>query len=299
MTNSIRLSGMGVALVTPFTPQNTIDFPALGRLIDYQIEGGASFIVVLGTTAETPTLTPAERQAVQEFVASHVNGRVPLVLGKGGNNTAALIEDLRTSDLTGYSAILSVAPYYNKPTQQGLYSHFNAIADASPLPVILYNVPGRTGVNLSAATTLALALHPRIIAIKEASGSVTQAAEIAAKAPEDFFVLSGDDALTLPLIGVGATGVISVLGNAYPRRFSRLVNDALSGHAAAARTAHHLFGPLYRLLFAEGNPAGIKSALAAMELLQPGLRLPLTPVSEATDTAIRQFVQEVSDNYQK
>lgn len=290
MTDSL-IQGLGVALVTPFTADGVIDYPRLAALLDHQIQSGADFIVVLGTTGETPTLTVQERIDVQHFVARHVDGRLPLVIGKGGNCTAAVIDELSHGDLDGYCAILSVAPFYNKPNQEGLYRHFTAIADHSPLPIIVYNVPGRTGVNISAATTLRLAAHPNITAIKEASGLVDQARDILGSAPEGFTLLSGDDALTHELMGHGARGVISVLGNAYTAEFARMVHLDLEGRTDEAAAIHRRFEPLYPLLFADGNPAGIKSLLHSLfPDFCPALRLPLTEVSDATDAKIRDFV---------
>lgn len=295
--NALNLQGMGVALVTPFTPDGDIDYRQLALLLDRQIGSGADFIVVLGTTGETPTLTADERRDVQHFAARHVAGRVPLVIGKGGNCTAAVIEELTHGDLDGYCAVLSVAPYYNKPNQEGLYRHFKAIADASPLPVILYNVPGRTGVNIAADTTLRLAEHPNIAAIKEASGNVGQAESIIGKAPEGFTVFSGDDALTVELMSRGARGVISVVGNACPRLFSTMVHHMLAGRTAEAAAINSTLTPLYPLLFADGNPAGIKCLLNTLDpTFCPSLRLPLTEVSEETAQKISDFARKVAVN---
>lgn len=245
----INFQGMGVALITPFKTDKSIDFDALAKLIEYQIKGGTDFLVVLGTTAETPTLTPAERKQVREFVAERVNGRVPLVIGCGGNCTSSVVEELQSMDLSAYSAVLSIVPYYNKPSQQGMYEHFKAIAQASPLPIILYNVPGRTGANMTAETTLRLANDfPNIAAIKEASGNMTQMDDIIKHKKEDFMVFSGDDGIAFPLITLGAVGVISVIGNAFPREFSRMVRLALDGQYDPARIIHHKFTDLFSLL---------------------------------------------------
>ena len=236
----INLNGMGVALVTPFKADKTIDFDAFGRILDYQISNGVDYLVVLGTTSENPTLEPDEKEQIKKFVAEKVDGRVPLVLGVGGNNTAAVVRELRNTDFSAFSAVLSVVPYYNKPSQEGIYQHYAAVAQASPLPVILYNVPGRTGVNMSPETTLRLAADfPNIVGIKEASGNMVQVDEIIKHKPDDFMVISGDDAVTYPLITMGAVGVISVIGNAFPREFSRMVRLALAGDYATARTIHH------------------------------------------------------------
>ncbi len=284
----INLKGMGVALVTPFKADKTIDFEAFAHLLDYQIDGGVDYLVVLGTTSENPTLEPEERTAVREFVVKHVAGRVPLVLGCGGNNTAAVLRELQTTNLSSFSAILSVVPYYNKPSQEGIYQHYAAVAKASPLPVVLYNVPGRTGVNMTAETTLRLAAEfPNIVGIKEASGNMVQVDEIIKHKSEDFMVISGDDAVTFPLITLGAVGVISVIGNAFPREFSRMVRLALEGEYAAARTIHHRFNDLFGLLFVDGNPAGVKCVLNAMGLCENELRLPLVPTRITTLEKIR------------
>ena len=284
----INLKGMGVALVTPFKADKTIDFEAFAHLLDYQIDGGVDYLVVLGTTSENPTLEPEERTAVREFVVKHVAGRVPLVLGCGGNNTAAVVRELQTTNLSSFSAILSVVPYYNKPSQEGIYQHYAAVAKASPLPVVLYNVPGRTGVNMTAETTLRLAAEfPNIVGIKEASGNMVQVDEIIKHKSEDFMVISGDDAVTFPLITLGAVGVISVIGNAFPREFSRMVRLALEGEYAAARTIHHRFNDLFGLLFVDGNPAGVKRVLNAKGLCEYELRLPLVPTRITTLEKIR------------
>ncbi len=290
--------GLGVALVTPFTDDNRIDFPTLKNLIERQIRNGVDFIVALGTTAETPTLTLDERIEIQHFIADTVADRIPLIIGKGGNCTAAVVEELSHGNLDGYSAILSVAPFYNKPSQQGLISHFTEIADHSPLPVVLYNVPSRTGVNLSADTTVALAAHPNIVAIKEASGNIAQAAEILRRAPRNFKVFSGDDALTLPLMSLGACGVISVVANAMTAEFSRMVNSILRSDIDSAARIHHTLSPLLKLMFADGNPAGIKALLNIMGLCNNRLRLPLTPASENTMLNLRKFIDTYSPDLQ-
>lgn len=284
----INLHGMGVALVTPFRPDTSIDFDAFARLLDYQIESGIDYLVVLGTTAETPTLTLAEQEAVRRFVVERVGGRVPLVLGCGGNDTAAVVRRLRTESLAGFSAILSVTPFYNRPSQEGLYAHYMAVAEASPLPVILYNVPGRTGVNLDPETTLRLAADAtNIVGIKEASGNIAQMNRIIMHKPADFDVISGDDGVTFPLITLGAVGVISVIGNAFPREFGRMVRLALAGDYDTARLIHHRFTDLFSLLFVDGNPAGVKCALALMGLIDNVLRLPLVPTRLTTHDRIR------------
>lgn len=273
-----KLIGMGVALITPFKEDESVDFDALKKLVEFQIKNGTDYLVVLGTTAETPTLTEDEKEDIKRFVVEIAKGRIPIVMGVGGNNTKAVVEKLQKTDLTGIDAILSVTPYYNKPSQEGIYQHYAAIAKASPIPVILYNVPGRTGVNMTADTTLRLANEfPNICAVKEASGNFTQIDLIIKNKPEDFMVISGDDGITFPLITLGAVGVISVIGNAFPREFSRMVRLALEGDYSSARQIHYRFTELIELLFVEGNPAGVKSMLALMEMIENKLRLPLVP----------------------
>ena len=286
---------MGVALITPFNEDETIDFPALARLIEYQIQNGIDYLVALGTTAETPTLTEDEKARTRAFIIEKVNGRVPIVLGLGGNNTNAIVENLKTQNFDGIDAILSVVPYYNKPSQEGLYQHYKAIASATKLPVILYNVPGRTGVNMTAETTLRLARDfDNIVAIKEASGNITQMDDIIKNKPSDFMVISGDDGITFPLITLGAVGVISVIGNAFPREFSRMVRLALNGDYASALTIHHRFTELFSLLFVDGNPAGVKCLLHAMGYIQNQLRLPLVPTRITTYEKIRDVLQKLN-----
>lgn len=283
-----KLHGMGIALITPFKADKSIDFKALASLIDYQIINGADYLVVLGTTAETPTLSADERREVREFVASRVNGRVPLVLGMGGNSTAALVDEINKTDLSAFSAILSVTPYYNKPSQEGIFQHYKHVAEASPRPVILYNVPGRTGVNMTADTTLRIAAScENVIAIKEASGNMSQMDEIIKRKPADFMVISGDDGITFPLITLGAVGVISVIGNAFPNEFSRMVRLALDGRYDQALMIHHRFTELFNLLFIDGNPAGVKCVLNAMGFIENELRLPLVPTRITTNDKIR------------
>ena len=286
---------MGVALITPFNEDGTIDFPALARLIEYQIQNGIDYLVALGTTAETPTLTEDEKARVRAFIIEKVNGRVPIVLGLGGNNTNAIVENLKTQNFDGIDAILSVVPYYNKPSQEGIYRHYKAIASATKLPVILYNVPGRTGVNMTAETTLRLARDfDNIVAIKEASGNITQMDDIIKNKPSDFMVISGDDGITFPLITLGAVGVISVIGNAFPREFSRMVRLARNGDYASALTIHHRFTELFSLLFVDGNPAGVKCLLHAMGYIQNQLRLPLVPTRITTYEKIRDVLQKLN-----
>ena len=286
---------MGVALITPFKSDESIDFDALARLVEYQIKNGTDYLVVLGTTAETPTLTEKEKEDVTRFVIQCAAKRIPIVLGVGGNNTKAVVETLKTTDLSGIDAILSVTPYYNKPSQEGIYQHYAAIAKASPLPIVLYNVPGRTGVNMLAETTLRLAKEfNNICAIKEASGNFSQIDDIIKNKPADFMVISGDDGITFPLITLGAVGVISVIGNAFPSEFSRMVRLGLQGDYKSARLIHHHFNELIQLLFVEGNPAGVKSMLAVMGFIDNTLRLPLVPNTIKTYEKIRIVLNELN-----
>lgn len=288
--DNFTLKGMGVALVTPFKTDKTIDYDALGRIIDYIIDGDADFIVVLGTTGETPTLFAEEKQAIRGFAVEHTRGRVPLVLGVGGNSTIGVVRELHTIPLEGFSAILSVVPYYNKPSQEGIYAHYREIAANSPLPVILYNVPGRTGVNMTAATTLRLAREHNIIGVKEASGNFVQIEEIIKNKPEDFTVISGDDGITYPLMTLGAKGVISVIGNAFPKEFGRMVRLCLDGKFAEALPIHFKFTELFNLLFVDGNPAGVKCTLNALGLCENELRLPLVPTRLSTNEQIHKLL---------
>ena len=279
---------MGVALITPFKEDESVDYEALGRLVDYQVQNGTDYLVVLGTTAETPTLTEEEKRNIIDLVVSHVRGRIPIVLGVGGNCTRNVVEQLKNGDFTGIDAILSVVPYYNKPSQEGIYQHYKAIANATKLPIILYNVPGRTGVNMTAETTLRIAREfENVVAVKEASGNITQMDDIIKNKPDRFNVISGDDGITFPLVTLGAIGVISVIGNAFPREFSRMVRLALSGDYDSARTIHHSFTELFSLLFVDGNPAGAKSMLSMMGFIENKLRLPLVPTRIVTYEKIR------------
>ncbi|MDE6648637.1 MAG: 4-hydroxy-tetrahydrodipicolinate synthase [Muribaculaceae bacterium] len=288
----LNILGMGVALVTPFTKNKDIDFPALKRVIDHVVDNGADFLVALGTTGETPALSQEEKVLVKNFVKDQSEGRIPLVIGIGGNNTAEIVDQLKHEDLSGYSAILSVVPPYNKPSQEGIFCHFKEIAKASPLPVILYNVPGRTGVNMNADTTLRLAREvPGIIGIKEASGNIHQIQRLLREKPDGFTVLSGDDGMTYPLMTLGVQGVISVLGNAYPKEFSEMVHLCLEGNYIEAVDIHFKFREIIRLLFADGNPAGVKCVMHDMGLIENELRLPLVPVSENTAEEILKYVK--------
>lgn len=289
-----KFRGLGIALITPFKTDGSIDFEALDRLVEYQIKGGADFLCIMGTTAETPTLSRDEKRLLKEHLVERVAGRVPLLMGCGGNNTAAILDELQNEDWRGIDGILSVTPYYNKPSQEGLYQHYAAIAKASPLPVVLYNVPGRTGVNMKAETTLQLARDfENIVAIKEASGFIPQMDDIIKNKPQNFDVISGDDGITFPLITLGAVGVISVIGNALPSEFSRMVRLALNGEYSTSLTIHHKFTELFKLLFVDGNPAGVKAMLSEMGMIENVLRLPLVPTRLTTMEKISQIVREL------
>lgn len=290
-----KFTGMGVALITPFKEDDSVDFEALSRLLDYQLQNNIDYLVVLGTTAETPTLSEEEKSEIVQFVKDKVNGRVPIVLGVGGNNTRAIVEKLKKDNFDGIDAILSVVPYYNKPSQEGMFQHYSAIAENSPVPVILYNVPGRTGVNMTAETTLRLAhKYKNIIGIKEASGNIVQMNDIIKNKPADFMVISGDDGITYPLITMGAVGVISVIGNAFPKEFSQMVRLALQGDYNSARIIHHKFTELFDLLFVDGSPAGVKCILSIMGYLENKLRLPLVPTRITTFEKMRQILDTLN-----
>ena len=286
--------GLGIALVTPFKTDGSIDYVALKRLIEYQTDNGADFLCILGTTSESPCLDQEERAEIKRFVVEVNQGRLPVLMGCGGNNTRAVVKELQSFDLRGVDGILSVCPYYNKPSQEGLYRHFKMIADNCPLPVVLYNVPGRTGINLKSETTIRLANNCRnIVAVKEAGGSLEQVDEIIKNKPAHFDVLSGDDALTFPMIASGAAGVISVIGNALPREFSRMIRLEFNGEYEPARKIHHRFTELYSLLFVEGNPAGVKALLHEMGFIENELRLPLVPTRVATVQKMAAILQEM------
>lgn len=288
------LQGTGVALVTPFHKQGNIDFTSLGRLIDHTIEGGVDYLVSLGTTSEYPTLSSQEQLAVVEFTIEKVENRVPIVLGMGGNDTRSLVDKIRHTDLSSIAAILSVAPYYNKPNQKGLYAHYKAIAEASNTPIILYNVPGRCGVNMTAETTLQLANDfSNIIGIKEASGNMAQCMEILANKPQGFTVVSGEDALVLPMIALGAQGVISVAANAYPNIMSELVTHSLKSNTKKARAVHEKLLPFSNAIFDEGNPTGIKAALEIMGICQNNLRLPLVKSSKQLYSKLQTIINNI------
>lgn len=288
--SKVDLTGLGVALITPFNEDNSVDYEALSRLVQFHLESGTDYIVALGTTAETPTLSKKEKSSLVRFIVDQVNGKIPVVIGIGGNNTAELVDELKCIDFSGISAILSVTPYYNKPTQEGLYQHYCALSQVSPLPLILYNVPGRTGVNMTVDTTLRLARDcSNIVAIKEASGDLGQIKTIIDEAPEGFQVISGDDGITTDVILLGGIGVISVFANAFPGEMAWLVRNALEGNAAEARRRMNAdFEALFRLMFVEGNPAGVKCLLYLKGMINNKLRLPLVPVSEKTLQEIKE-----------
>lgn len=290
-----RLRGLGVALITPFKEDESVDYDALKRLVDYLLENRTDFLCILATTAETPTLSEDEKHHIKDLVVERVNGRIPIVMGVGGNCTRNVIRSLETEDLTGIDAILSVVPYYNKPSQEGIYQHYKAIASSTNMPIVLYNVPGRTGVNMKAETTLRIAHDfSNVIAVKEASGDITQMDDIIKNKPSTFQVISGDDGMTYPLLTLGAVGVISVIGNAFPREFSRMIRLAMQGDYANALTIHHKFAELFKLLFVDGNPAGVKSMLNAMGMIENKLRLPLVPTRITTYDAIRKVLNDLN-----
>jgi 4-hydroxy-tetrahydrodipicolinate synthase len=292
-----RFRGTGVAIITPFKNDTSIDFAALGRVINHVIGGGVNYIVALGTTGESVTLTKDEKKAIISYVVETIDGRVPLMAGIGGNNTQEVINNVRHSNFTGVDGILSVAPYYNKPSQKGLFQHFKAIATSCPLPVILYNVPGRTCCNISADTCLELAhACDNIIGIKEASGDITQIMKIIKGKPDYFNVISGDDMMTIPVIAAGGTGVISVLANAFPAQTSEMVNHALKNNFKSARELQFRFLEIIELLFIDGNPSGVKAMLSMMNICQNSLRLPLVPVSRTNYTRIQKAVEEINKN---
>lgn len=288
-----KFTGTGIAIVTPFNPDGSIDWTSLEKLIEFWIGGKVEYLVVLGTTGESATVHGEEKQQLFSFVAKQVNGRVPLVAGIGGNDTREVLEGFKTYDLSGYDAILSVAPYYNKPNQEGLYQHYKTLNDATPLPIIMYNVPARTGQNLTADTQLRIAKDcPKIFATKEASGNLEQVMQIIQNKPEDFLVISGDDALTLPMIALGADGVTSVVANAYPLDFSNMVRACLAGDFATARPLHYKYTEIISTMFAEGSPSGVKFYLAEMGLCQHCFRQPVWPVSASLQAKIKGLMAE-------
>ncbi|NGM63867.1 4-hydroxy-tetrahydrodipicolinate synthase [Sphingobacterium sp. SGR-19] len=290
-----ELQGAGVALVTPFNTDGTVDYESLGNLIDYQIKEGMDYLVVLGTTGETATLNAEERKQVWEFTSTHVAGRLPLVAGIGGNNTQEIVRQVDQFSISGYCAILSVSPYYNKPTQEGIYQHYKATSEAAKLPIILYNVPGRTGSNILPATAIRLAKACRnIVAIKEASASFAQFGEIMRDKSDDFLLISGDDPATLPMMALGAVGVISVVGNAYPKKVATLVKECANGNYIEARKLHSDLLKITDLCFIEGNPCGVKYILKNQGIIATdGVRLPLVPVSTQTQEAIEKEMEKI------
>ena len=286
-----QLKGTGVAVITPFTQEYSIDFPALGKVLDFLISNRTEYIVLLGTTGETPVLSTSEKIAILEYAYERIAGRVPVVVGIGGNDTAHLLEDFKTLPLQKATAILSAAPYYNKPSQEGIFQHYKLVAEASPKPIILYNVPGRTGRNMSADTTLRLANEvPNIIGIKEASGDMAQCMQILKDRPEGFLVLSGDDALALPQIACGMEGVISVAANAFPLEFGDMVRACLNNDFKKAKQINDTLIPTYDLMFAENNPAGVKAFMYKMGLIKNQLRLPNVPLSQPVFSAIEAWM---------
>ena len=292
MRNKFR--GLGVALVTPFTPDGEVDYQALKRLVNYQLDNGADFLCILATTGEAPCLSEDEKEKITETVKQLNHGRVPILKYCGGNNTRAVVEEIQRTDWSGIDGILSICPYYNKPSQEGLYRHFKAISAASPLPIVLYNVPGRTGINMKPDTMIRLAREcDNIVAVKEASGSLEQVDEIIKNKPEGFEVISGDDALTFSMVASGAAGVISVIGNALPKQFSRMIRLEFKGEYEPARVIHHRFTELYKLLFVDGNPAGVKALLNDMGLIENVLRLPLVPTTIATKEKMANILKEM------
>ena len=288
-----NLSGTGIAIVTPFLDNGEIDLQGLEKLLNHNTKGGVDYLVVLGTTGESVVLNKKEKAIITSFVKEYVNERIPLVLGVGGTNTSLVIDEMQSIDLKGYDAILSVSPYYNKPTQEGIYQHYKALSSASTLPIILYNVPGRTSSNITAETTLRLANDfDNIIAIKEASGDMDQIMKIIKDKPNDFLVISGDDGLTLPMIYMGADGVISVLGQAYPSEFSKMVRYALEGKQKAANAIHYQLYHFLDPLYCDGNPAGIKAALKILGICGDKLRLPLVNVQKETHQRIEHLIKQ-------
>jgi len=290
-----KFKGAGVAIVTPFKNDSSIDFAALGRVINHVISGGINYIVAIGTTGESVTLTQEEKKAVISYVVETVDNRVPIVCGIGGNNTHEVVNSIRHADLEGVDGILSVTPYYNKPTQRGLFQHFREIATCSPIPVIIYNVPGRTSCNITAETCLELAhAFENIVAVKEASGDLTQIMKIINGKPENFSVIAGDDMLTIPVIASGGAGVISVLANAFPSQCSEIVSQSLKNNFKAAREIQFRYLEIIELLFVEGNPAGVKDMLSIMNLCHNFVRLPLVAVSRPVHTRIQKVIEEIN-----
>lgn len=288
------LIGTGVALVTPFKEDFSIDIEALKRIVNFSIDGGIEYLVVLGTTAENATLSQQEKELVIDIVIEANNGRLPLVLGVGGNNTLKVVEELKTRDFSAFTAILSVSPYYNKPTQEGIYQHFKAVAEASPLPVILYNVPGRTGSNMLPATVLRLANDfKNVVAIKEAAGDLVQAMQLLKNKPNDFMVISGDDMIALPMVLAGGSGVISVIGQGFPKEFSEMIRLGLNRKVDEAFKSQYLLDECIDMIFEQGNPAGIKQVFLSLGIAENTVRLPLVTVDESLANRINQFIKNI------
>lgn len=293
-----QLKGTGVAIITPFNHQQEVDYSALGKLIEYIIAGGVEYLVALGTTGETPVLNIEEKKNILRFIYKQVNNRVPVVAGVGGNNTSEVLQDLKNLPLNDATAILSTAPYYNKPSQEGLFQHYKVIAEHSPKPIILYNVPGRTGRNMEAGTTIRLANEVKNIAgIKEASGDMAQCMELLRQCPDDFMIVSGDDNLVLPQIACGMTGVISVAANAYPASFSSMTRQCLAGDFKAAKQINDNLIPAYNLMFAENNPAGVKAFLAEMGIIENVSRLPVVPLSAKYHIEVQKLLSDMPVNF--
>lgn len=288
-------SGAGVALITPFKEDKTIDFDALERLVENQIAGETNYLVVLGTTGETPALSDAEKKEIVHFVVEKNANRLKIVVGMGGNNTMSLVQSIKNTDFSGIDGILSVVPYYNKPTPEGIFQHFKLVIEGSPVPVILYNVPGRTGANMDADTTIRVArLSEKVVGVKEASGDLGQVAKIIKNAPEYFKVISGDDAMTLPIVSMGGIGVISVIANALPKKLSELTHASLDGNLTIASQIHLQLAEMLKLIFKDGNPAGVKCLMELMGNAQNQLRLPLVPATSATKAAIEAEWKKIS-----
>jgi 4-hydroxy-tetrahydrodipicolinate synthase len=296
MNKNNKFKGTGVAIVTPFNKDNSIDYKSLGKVVNHVIKGGVDYIVALGTTGESVTLSNDEKRSVVDYVIETVDKRIPIVLGLGGNNTQEILNSFKnTSDFNHIDAILSVSPYYNKPNQRGIYQHYKAISEVSPLPIILYNVPGRTSSNISADTTLKLAADfKNIIATKEASGNLEQIMKIIKYKPKDFLVISGDDLLTLPMIACGADGVISVIANAYPKNFSELTRQMIAGNVKEAQKIHYNLTDIIEQIYADGNPAGVKALLELLKICSSQVRLPLVKINTATFNALKNAVEEYS-----
>ncbi|MFM9825744.1 4-hydroxy-tetrahydrodipicolinate synthase [Flavobacterium sp.] len=289
------LIGTGVALVTPFKKDLSIDTEALQRIVNFSIDGGVDYLVLMGTTAENATLTEIEKKLVIQIIVETNNGRLPLVLGLGGNNTKEVVEELKSTDLSNYIAILSISPYYNKPTQEGIYQHFKAISEASSLPIILYNVPSRTGINMQPSTVLRLANDfKNIVAIKEAAGDMIQSLQLLKDKPKDFLVLSGDDMIALPMVLAGASGVISVIGQGFPKEFSEMIRLGLNRKVDEAFKIHYLLSDSIEMIFEQGNPTGIKHVFQSLGIAENNMRLPLLSATESLANRINQFVNSMS-----